>query len=259
MLRFLLPKKAVKAVSSIVSSIFDRAKKRFLGKEVSGYGIKFIPVTHPVQHRQDLSLRGIFDSAARAEGMVPNEKLYTEVERGVEDYFDAHEKLATAKVLNALQSYLHDAETGKSQKNPHKELGNVLSDVLDKVSDDVQKVVDTESTRAKNYSTLDAIGKISAVVGVSDPVVYFAGPVDGHTCDNCLKFFFLEDKKTPRVWKVSELKNGYFKKGDITPCVGALHPHCRHALCSILPGYGFKNGKLEFIEPGYDVFKEQRG
>lgn len=254
MLKFLLPKSAQKAISKVVGDIFSRARKRFLGVD-KGTGIRI--TTKPVEHREDLSLKGIFVAAAKAEGMPPNEKLYESISSGVGDYFDAHEKLAVARTINAVQSYMHDAETRKSG-NPVKELEKVLTDTLDKVKKDVEKVVDTEGNRAKNYSTLDAISKISTVVGVSDPIIYFAGPVDGSTCQNCLKLFFLEDRITPRVWKTSELKNGYFKKGDVCPCVGALHPHCRHALCSVLPGYGFVVGKLTYIEPGFDVYKEQR-
>jgi hypothetical protein len=257
---FLLSKKAVKSVKQAVSAVFERARKRFLNKDVEERGIKFgvkLP-QRAVEHREDLSLKGIFDDSARVEGMKPNEKLYGSVERGVEDYLKAHEELAQAKVLNALQSYLHDAESGKGSADPEKALGRVLEETFEKVTSDVAKVIDTESGKAKNVSTLDAISKINLTLGVDDPVVFFAGPVDEHICEKCLEFYFLEDQTTPRVWKTSELKAGYFKKGDTAPCIGPLHPHCRHALSSVLPGYGFKNGKLAYIEPGYDVWEEQR-
>ena len=260
MFKFLMPKSAVKAVQQAVGAVFNRARKRLLGKDVGERGIRFgtSGLYSAADNREDLSLKGIFYNAAKAEGMNPNDKLYESVERGVEDYLDAHEKLANAKVLHAVQTYLSDAEHGKVEKDSEKVLGRSLLDVFGKVSSDVEKVVNTESTKARNISTLDAISKISAVNGVSDPIVYFAGPVDGHTCKNCLKMFFLEDQITPRVWKTSELTSGYWKKGDSCPCIGGLHPNCRHSLCSVLPGYGFKDGKLAYIEPGYDVFKVQR-
>jgi hypothetical protein len=260
MLKFLLPKGAVKAVSQAVSAIFHRARKRFLNRDVEGKQIRFgvkMP-ERPAEHRWDLSLKGLFDAAAHSEGMQPNQKLYESVERGVDDYLSAHEELAKAKVLNAVQSYLHDADLGSGSTDPAKALGTVLEETFKKVTSDVEKVVGTEVNKAKNISTLDAISKISAINGVDDPVCYFAGPVDGHTCKNCLKMYFLADQITPRVWKSSELKAGYWKKGDACPCIGALHPNCRHALCSVMLGYGFEAGKLKYIEPGYSVWDEQR-
>ena len=260
MLGFLLPKSAVKAVSQAVGAIFARARKRFLNREVEGKQIRFgvkMP-ERPAEHRLDLSLKGLFDAAAHAEGMQPNAKLYESVERGVNDYLDAHEKLAVAKVLNNVQAYLHDVDIGSSKADPEKALGDVLKSTFEKVGQDVAKVIDTESNRAKNISTLEAISKISAINGISDPIVYFAGPTDSHTCKDCMKLYFLPDQITPRVWKTSELKAGYFKRGDTCPCIGALHPHCRHALCSVMLGYGFENGKLKYIEPGYSVWDAQR-
>jgi hypothetical protein len=257
MLKFTLTKKATKAISQIVGNIFARAKKRFLGKELGPKDIRFVSVTKPVEHRLDLSLRGIFEAAAKSEGMTPNEKLYESIEKGVENYFDAHEKLATARVVNAVQSHLHDLETGKVDKDPEKVLKNVLDTVLEKVTSDVKEVVNTEANRAKNYSTLDAITKITAGLGIDDPTVYFSGPVDSHICGECLRLYFLADKVTPRVWKMSELKNGYFKRSDTKPSVASCHPNCRHTLCSVLPGYGFVGGQLTFIEPGYDVWQDQ--
>lgn len=260
MLKFILSKNAVKAVGQIVGNIFARAKKRFLGQELGPKEIRFQVIAKPADYRHDLSLRGLFESAARAEGMPVNQKLYQSIEKGVESYFTAHQKLAEAKVLNALQSYLHDAEAGKTPSDPDKVLGEVLEEVMGKVTEDVTKVVNTESMKAANYSTLDAITKMTSSLGQEEAVVYFAGPNDGHTCDNCKKLFFMEDGVTPRCWYVSELKNGYFKKGDVTPCVSALHPNCRHYLCSVLKGYGFDSGgKLTFIEPGFDIIKQQRG
>ena len=260
MLKYILPRNAARAVRQVVSALFQRARKRLFNKETGEKGIRFgsSVIQKPTDYRYDLSLRGLFESAAKAEGIQPNEQLYQSVEHGVDDYLKAHEELANAKVLNAVQSYLTDSEHGRVPKDPEKVLGEVLNDVFGKVTENVANVVDTESTKSRNISTLDAISKISAVNGVTDPTVFFAGPVDGNTCKDCLRMYFLEDEITPRVWKTSELKSGYWKRGGSCPCIGGLHPHCRHALCGVLIGYGFKGGKLSFIEPGYDVWEDQR-
>jgi len=63
---------------------------------------------------------------------------------------------------------------------------------------------------------------------------------------------------TPRVWKMSELKSGYHKRGAACPCVSGMHPHCRHTLCAVMPGYGFRGGKIAWIETGHDELGKQR-
>jgi hypothetical protein len=260
MLKFILSKPAIKAVGRAIDSLFNRAKRRFLGREFEGKAIRF-GVTMPdraADYRTDLSLKGMFDNAARSEGMFPNPKLYESVEKGVESYLDAHRELAKARVLHEVQAYLHEAEQGSSKADPEKVLGKALEGAFEKVGQDVEKVIDTESTRGRNLSTLDAIGKINAVVGIGDPVIAFLGPNDAHTCKECKRMFFLTDGVTPRAWLSSELRHVYFKRGDASPCVAGCHPHCRHSLVSILPGYGFKNGSLSYIEPGYDIIADQR-
>lgn len=261
MLNFLLSRQAIKAIGRAIDAVFDRAKKRFLGYQFDAKTIRF-GVTLPDragEHREDLSLKGVFDNAAKAEGMKPNAKLYESVAKGVESYFDAHRELAKARVVHEVQSYLHDSEQGSVKADPEKVLGTALGTAFEKVTSDVGRVVDSELSRGKNISTLDAISKINLSLGIADPVIAFLGPNDANTCKECLRMFFLPDGVTPRAWLTSELKHGYFKRGDSYPCIGNCHPHCRHSLVSILPGYGFKSGILTFIEPGYSIIKDQRG
>lgn len=258
MFKFILSKPAIKAVGRAIDSLFNRAKRRFLGQEFGDKGIRFgtILPERAADHRLDLSLKGLFDAAARSEGLAPNQKLYESVEKGVEGYFDAHKELAKARVIHEVQSYLHEAESS-SAAAPGKVLGKALEDAFSKVTQDLEKVVDSESTRGRNISTLDAVSKINAMSGVSDPVIAFLGPNDANTCKECLRIFFMPDGN-PRAWLASELRHVYFKKGDQSPCVAGCHPHCRHSLVSILPGYGFKNGSLSYIEPGYSIIDDQR-
>jgi len=227
-LKHILTRNAVKAIGRVIESLFNRAKKRFLGKEVDDKGIRFNVITpqRPAEHREDLSLKGVFDHAAMSEGLAPNKQLYQEVEKGVESYFDAHRELAKARVVHEVQAYLHDAEQGSVKVDPEKVLGKALESAFTKVTQDVEKVVDTETTRGRNISTLDAISKINALSGVKDPVIAFIGPNDAHTCEECKRMFFMPDGVTPRAWLSSELRHVYFKRGDNSPCVAGCHPHC---------------------------------
>ena len=251
----------VRNVEQVIDILYNRARYRLFGKVRANVDLRFkiSPTLNPPDKRADLTLKNIFDDAAETEGGTPNEKLYRALAANTEHFLDAHCQLAKARVVNAVQSCLHDKNYGASTEDLNEILKEQLVEVLDKAKSDIQNVVENETNKVKNMSTLDAISQMDAVLGVDDPTVYFGGPVDQHTCPECLRMFYLADGITPRVWKASELSSGYFHRHDQVPSISGCHPNCRHSLCSTLIGYGFVGGHLTFIEPGYDVWKEQRG
>ena len=259
MLKYILPKAAAKAVSDVVTALFNRAKARFLGKTYKATEIQIGYITKPLEHREDLSLPGIFDSAAKAEGVTnPNEKLRQSCIDIASQYFDAHLEATKAQVLNAVQSYLHESQTSGTV-DPDKELKEALESVVEKAASNIKTVTENETTRGKNLGSIDAILRMAAVDGVQDPLIYFSGPSDSHTCNECLRMFFMPDRITPRVWRMSELSHAYHVRGADRPSICSGHPNCRHFIVSILPGYGFSGGSLKFIAPDYDILKDQRG
>ena len=110
---------------------------------------------------------------------------------------------------------------------------------------------------------MDAILHNNKGKSADDITVYKVGPHDGSTCDHCYRFWFLDDRLTPRVYKMSELMaNGTNigkKQKDWKPTVDATHPNERHLLQELRPGFGFKSGKLEWIGQNHDEYKKQRG
>lgn len=258
-MQFFISKTGIKAIDAAINALFNRMKARFLGKKYEPKAIRF-SVTgfdKPVQYRPDLSMPDLFEEAARAEGFKPNRKLQEAVVGGIEQYLDAHQELAKAKVRNAVQTALSDAEAAQEDINIERVLKKELNVVMKKVTEDVTGVVDNELGRAKNLSTLDAISKANAVVGIGDPTIVFIGPNDKYTCKDCKRLYYLEDGITPRVWKMSELKSGYGKHGAECPCTSGLHKFCRHAMSTMMPGFGFVGGQIKYIDPGFDVYKEQ--
>ena len=250
----------MKAIDAAIEALFNRMKLRFLGKNFEPKQIRFsVKPDKAVDYREDLALPSIFDKAARSEGMKPNEPLKQSVTEIIEQYLDAHQESAKAKIRSTVQTFLSEAEAG-TEGGVEKVLKEELSNVMEKVTSGVQNVVDNEMGRAKNLSTLDAITKINAFSNISDPTVVFIGPNDQHTCKDCQRLFYLEDGITPRAWKVSELKMGLGKHGDTSPCAGGQHPHCRHSYGTMMPGFGFTSGgKITYIEPGFDIWKFQHG
>lgn len=257
-MKYFLPKTGIKAIDRAVESLFNRLKARFLGQTKEPKQIRFGVYDQPVQVRQDFSVPGIFDEAARSEGIKPNEQLKSALSSSIEQYLDAHQELAKAKIKATVQTFLTESEMSKGKPDVEKVLGQQLGEVFTKVNSDVQRVVDTEMNKAKNVSTLDGIIKRGLSLGIEDPTVVFLGPLDSLTCDECIRLYFLEDRITPRVWKTSELKHGYGKRGDPTPSIGGAHNFCRHTIVTMMPGFGFKGGKIAYIAPDYDVLEDQR-
>jgi hypothetical protein len=259
-MKYFLPKSSIKSINLAIEGLFARLKGMFLNKKQEPKKIRFsvTGVDKPLPQREDFSLPGIFDAAAKSEGGRANPQLKNALQSSVEQYLDAHQELAKAKVQSAIQAYLNDAELSADVPILDKVLGKQLNEVMGKVKEDVFGVLDSELNRAKNVSSLDSISRVSAAVGVDDPTVVFLGPNDANTCKDCKRLFFMPDGITPRAWKMSELKGGYGKHGDTRPSMSNAHPHCRHSIAPMMPGYGFKSGKIAYIEPGYDVLKEQR-
>jgi hypothetical protein len=107
---------------------------------------------------------------------------------------------------------------------------------------------------------MDAITKINAASGVSDPIVFFVVVRDQTLCPECKRLHLMPDKTTPKVYKLSEVGAGYHTKGDSDPKMGGLHPNCRCCLVTLMPGYGFDSaGMVTYKSPGWSEYDHQHG
>ena len=253
-----LSKKAVSKIQAIIESLFGRARFRFLGQLGRPKEIR-IDFTKPLSHREDLSFGGLFDASSRSEG-VPPDKTFRDSLAGIADnYLKVQEELAKTRVVNAVQTFLQNAENGHAGGDVGKVLRGELDKVWQDVSINVERIVDTESTKARNSGTVSAISKMSQALGIDDPTVAWLTCRDAHVCEECKKIHLLPDGITPRVWKMSEVTAGYHKKGEDKPSLSALHPHDRCSQVFIAPGFGFKGGKIAYISVDHDEWAAQRG
>jgi len=257
--RAILSKKAVRAIHRAVEGLFNRAKARFLGKQYEPKRIVISAGPPPlVQHRQDLSLPGIFQVSSAMERIKPDLRVQGHLIQVAEGYLDAAKERAKADTVHAVQSFLSEAEQAGKPTDVETVLGGELADVFGRVTRGVKNIIETEGTRTRNASSLDAISKVSAMSGIKDPVVYFVVVNDDHICEECRRLHLLEDEITPRAWRLSEVGHQHHKRGDANPKAGGLHPLCRCTMVALMPGYGFKDGKVAYIEPGYDELATQR-
>ena len=100
---------------------------------------------------------------------------------------------------------LADAMREAAGQSILKKISSQLSDQKDKIDYAVETLVNHELHNAQNVGALDGIISISKNLGIEDPVVYKLGVNDVKRCKHCWKLWTLEDKITPRLYKLSEL------------------------------------------------------
>lgn len=246
---------ATAAIERAVENMFTKAKARFTGKIPPGTPKGLILTLNP-----SFSINSLFKLAAKTEGVKSNDELFGSITKIATNYLDAAKEKAKAKMLHQVQSFLTDAHNNNIDTDVETVLNGKLTDLWGEITSDVKRIVATESTTTTNMSLMDAITKINAVRGITDPTVAFLCVHDASLCLECKKLHLLSNFKTPRVWKLSECGSGYHKKGDSNPKLAGLHPNERCYLITVMPGFGFNSsGMIEYISPGYDVFKDQRG
>lgn len=224
-------------IERAIDRLFDRAKMRLFGPgPKTGKNIIF-------HYIPDLTLKALFDASSKEEGVKnPNADLLGGLLRISESYLDAQREKTKAQTIHTVQNFIRDAATKNVDVDVEEVLGGQLTALMDTVSSDVRKIVETETTIVRNMGIDDAIQRLTAVQGIDDPSVYFVVVRDGLRCKECTLLHLMEDGITPRVWKRSAISSGYHKKGSGFPAVGGLHPHCRCVMSVLLPGFGFDSG-----------------
>lgn len=248
----ILPLAAIKLIERQVDKLFDRAKARYLGPQA-------LPNRIYVGFRSEFSLPGIFHNASREERAIPDQKILQGLIQNAANYLDSYRHATKAQVVKKVQAFLQEAEAGGVKTDVATVLGGQLADVWGKTTNDVKRLIDTEATGARNIGTLEGIIGVNANEGIEDPIVYFVVVRDQHLCDECKRLHLMPDETTPRLWFLSELGHGYHKKGQETPKVNGLHPHCRCTMVTLMPGYGFgADGMVKFKSLNHDEMKAQR-
>jgi hypothetical protein len=244
-------KAAQSLVTGKIDELFDRLKVRFLGPSVLDKRIIF-------QYNPDLTLPAIFMAAAGEEGARADSELLGGLQEIVLKYLDATREQAKARVLNSVTSFLREAQHAGVDTDLQTVLGGQLVDIMRDVDTKVHTIVDAETTTAKNVGAMDGIVRINQQMGIEDPLVYFVVVRDNDLCMECKRLHLRDDGVTPRVWRLSQLSQGYHRLGEDRPSIGGEHPHCRCTLATLMPGYGFTaGGATTYVGPGHDEHRVQ--
>lgn len=249
-----LPKATIKTITDKVDSLFDHAKLRFLGPQSLSRKLY-------IGFRRSLSLPGIYETATAEEGGIPERETLSQLLDTAGNYLDAERHRAKAKVVTVMEDFANDSGLpGSDPKELEEKLREEVSDLFGELKRNVRRIVDTESQKARNAGQLDGIVRVNASRGIEDPTIFFVVVRDEHLCGECERLHMLENRKTPRVWKLSELSHSYHKRGNDHPSVSGLHPHCRCTLTTLLPGFGFNSGGyVAWKGEDHDEYEKQRG
>lgn len=251
-----LNKTSLTAIHKAVDLVFDRLKGQLLGPDW----------IHPrkdknifVSFKPHLSLPGIYTMAAQEEAAKPNPEVLESLVHVADSYIESQRHATKAQVINAVTSFLTDAAKRGIKTDLQTVLGGQMAGIFTKLQANLTKIVATESNAAKNLGTLEGIVRVNLLNGISDPVVAFIGPNDKEVCEECKKTLYTT-YPIPRAFHLSEVKGGYHERGEDSPSMYGIHPHCRHSIIALTPGFGFSaSGNLKYFHRGYDVIKDQRG
>lgn len=246
--------KAQKQIVGIVEAMFDKLRERFLGAAGKRAGGKQL-----VFHYQPYTLTSLFESASKQEGLTGRAEVLDSLVNIAGSYIDSQKEHAKGKIVQQVQAFLTDAEAKGVKVDPAVVLGGQLADTMAKVRQNVTRILETETTSVRNMAIHDAIGRIGATLGNDDPTVYFVVVRDNSCCDECLRLHLMPDG-SPRLWKLSQVKAGYHKKGEEFPSISGLHPNCRCIMSHLLRGFGFDSaGAVTYIGMDHDEHTKRQG
>lgn len=246
-----LPKSSLSKIRSAVDRLFAKARQLLLGREP---GAKTILVS------SDKTLGDMYEASAQHAGGHPSDHTAATFREITKSYLDAAQARARAQVVKDVDSTIREVEARGETPDPGGVIGAKLAETLGTITRDVQRIAETEATAVRNVGVIEGITRNSVLAGEDDPVIFFRVVRDPPwPCDECKRIHLLPDQITPRVYKLSEVKMGYHKKGEDQPCMSGLHPNCQCLPAACPRGYGFSAGSLVFKSLDWDEFAHQRG
>ncbi len=242
------------AIDAEVDDLFDSLLTRLLGHGFTGKRL-FIGFTH------DFTLPGIFEAAVNEEGGRVDTELVSGIAAVAEDFINKHRAEAKASTKRRMQALLYDIDQGRLKPEDFASAAQgEMAELWSKVKSGVHAVVASETQHAQTIGVKEGIDQVNDGLGIEDPVVCFIPVKDNNLCKECRRIHLLPDGFTPRVFKSSEVSAEYHKRTDEVPSWHLMHPHCRCALATVLPGFGFDaQGRITWVHADHREWDYQRG
>lgn len=243
------------ALGKTVEDLFDKIALAFIGDIPKLKGRKNLIISHS----RNFGLPHLFVQAManKAPNAVEQDVLKSLLDSAY-GYVESLKNKTRSNIVERIDGLAREARLQK-RKLTEEEVREVLDDELKRAKSHLQAIVESESTKLRNLGTMMDITRVASDIGDVDPTVFFVVVRDNSTCKECIRLHLMPDQATPRLWKFSELKQGYHKRGEDNPSAFGLHPHCRCTLTYLSKGFGFDvSGKLKYVEEDHDAYHGQR-
>lgn len=237
-------------ITESVNDIFYRLQARLLGRFFKGPKIYFSVVDetdpiHTLEGAYRYTLKTLYGADAEAS------------EQDIKDLTDISHNYMEAERLKRVNKILQDIAAADTRR----EAAKAVSENIDKATSYMDTLAVTETRIVQAHAEKDGITRLASSIGIDDPIVAKLGITDTKLCKACRKLWHRPGNiAIPRVYKLSELKDGYNKsQNDPIATHNPTHPNCRHVLTMIPPGYGFdQGGVIKFIGFGHDEYAHQQ-
>ena len=249
-----LSNKAVEAIERMVSDKFDTIGMDFLGIVPKVSRTKRI-----IFSTARNSLTSLFLKALGSRTPNKNEedslKVILRIANG---YVEALKNRTQSRIIQNINSYILN-QNSKNKAIKLDTTKEIFREEMNKAGKHFKLIANSESNKTTNMGTALQISKVGESNGEKDPTVFFIVTIDDVTGSEEFRLHLLPDRKTPRVWKLSEVGSGYHKKGENTVKLSGLHPNCRCKITYLAKGFGFdSSGKVTYIGSDHDELEKQR-
>lgn len=243
------------ALNGVVEDIFDRIALHFIGDIPKLRNKK----TLVISSERNFGLAHLF---VQAMGNKTPNAIEQDVLKSLLDsshgYIESLKNKTKSNIAERIDGLAREAQL-KKQKMDQEEVQAVIQEELGKAKSHMVAIAESESTKLRNLGTMMDISRVASDIGDTDPTVFFVVIKDNTTCKECIRLHLMPDQSTPRLWKFSQLKQGYHKRGEDNASAFGLHPHCRCTLTYLSKGFGFDEyGKVEFKKTGFDAISKQK-
>lgn len=242
-------------IAAVVENMFDTIALQFIGDIPKLKGKK----TLVISSKRNYGLGHLFVQAMQNKAPNPVEAdVLKSLLESAYGYVESLKNRTKSNVTERIDGIVREATLQNRAPNAQA-IRDVLQEELAKARSHMKAIAESEATKLRNLGTMMDISRVAANLGDNDPTVFFVVVKDKSTCKECVKLHLMPDQITPRLWKFSELKQGYHKRGEENPSAFGLHPHCRCTLTYLSQGFGFdKQGKVSYISEDYSAFNRQR-
>lgn len=244
-------------ISESVEGLFDEVAWNLLGNIPKLRNKKLLVFST----KPNLSLAHLFVQSSQNRDLNEIEENFLKgLLESAHGYVDGLKQKTNATIIDRLEGLSREAKLNRG-KMSSEAINQVLSEELGKAREHMKLITEAESTKFRNIGTSVEIAKVSSSIGDEDPNIAFIPVRDGRTCIYCINNHLMEDKITPKVFRLSEVKQSFLstaekKAGGVS--MHGQHPGDRCTMVYISKDYGFKNGVISYIGPGHDEYAYQK-